>query len=1080
VIATTLAGPFRGLAAFGDSERDASLFFGRERETEVVTANLIGTRLTVLYGPSGVGKSSLLRAGVARRIRELGARRAVGRGPDLACVVFASWSADDPVRALSEAIAAEIAPLLSPTTPAPPDDVTLAEVAEHWTAALDGDLCLVLDQIEEYFVYHEDDRSASSLLRSLPALVTQPGLRTNVLLSLRDDELARLDVFKESLPGVFANPRRLDRLDRAGGRAAILGPIERWDGPQVEIEPELVESVLDQSSVEEDEGRIEAPVLQLVMERLWDEERARGSNVLRQATLDELGGAAAIVREHLDRALAVLDDDQQEAAAAMFGHLVTPSGTKIAHRASDLAAFARVPPDVGRDVLGTLGRERILRTLDDGDEGDRYEIFHDVLAEAVLDWGRRREVEAERAAGRRRLRRLTRVAVAALLGLAVMAAIAVYALAQRHDARARERHARASALAARALAVLPLDPELSLLLARDAAEEQPTRDVEDVLRTALTASRARGILRGQTAPVLAAGFSGGKAATFDADGSLRLYPIGSGRATTTEHVGGHVRAASFSGDGEAVAVARRRLVTVQDVATGKVELSFRSPSPIRALATDGNGARVATATLDHRVTVRERGGGTFVAQPSFAPTAVALDAAGDLVAASGGRSASVWRVGSARPLATIGDRADVLGVALAPDGSLLATASADGGARIWKLPSGQLLNVVLATGLLKGVTFSHDGAFLALQAQTGTVRIYEVVTGRLAATLAGHTSEVVSAQFSPDEHFFVTGAADGARLWDPGASPELRVIARPPQCCTTLRATPAGALVAAGSRAFLYRGRTLVRTFAQSSPVTAVAGTNASVVTGGADGAVRVWPTRGGQVRVLARGGPVTAVAAGEDAVAAADGARVRVWSNDGNLLSTVREDRSVQGLAISHDGTLLATADADGVGRIRTLATGALVDKLVGHTKALTAVAFSPDDAQIATASFDHDMRLWSTATGELEHRVRAHFAVVSDVEYSADGRWLVTAGSSSAGLWRADDGTGIKALRGPGPRVVGVGFTPDDHDVVSASTDGTVREYRCDICGDVDALVALASARLAATGRTLTPAERARYLAP
>ena len=57
--------PFKGLAAFQDTELDALLFCGREREREVVVANLIASRLTVLYGASGVGKSSLLRAAVA-------------------------------------------------------------------------------------------------------------------------------------------------------------------------------------------------------------------------------------------------------------------------------------------------------------------------------------------------------------------------------------------------------------------------------------------------------------------------------------------------------------------------------------------------------------------------------------------------------------------------------------------------------------------------------------------------------------------------------------------------------------------------------------------------------------------------------------------------------------------------------------------------------------------------------------------------------------------------------------------------------------------------------------------------------
>ena len=63
--------PYKGLAAFEDSELDALLFFGREREIGGVAANVLASRLTVLYGPSGVGKSSLLGAGVARRLREL-------------------------------------------------------------------------------------------------------------------------------------------------------------------------------------------------------------------------------------------------------------------------------------------------------------------------------------------------------------------------------------------------------------------------------------------------------------------------------------------------------------------------------------------------------------------------------------------------------------------------------------------------------------------------------------------------------------------------------------------------------------------------------------------------------------------------------------------------------------------------------------------------------------------------------------------------------------------------------------------------------------------------------------------------
>ena len=93
--------PYKGLAAFEDSELDALLFFGREREIAAVAANVLANRLTVLYGPSGVGKSSLLGAGVARRLRELSGA---------SVVVHDAW-AEDPAGRLIASVHAGPQPL---------------------------------------------------------------------------------------------------------------------------------------------------------------------------------------------------------------------------------------------------------------------------------------------------------------------------------------------------------------------------------------------------------------------------------------------------------------------------------------------------------------------------------------------------------------------------------------------------------------------------------------------------------------------------------------------------------------------------------------------------------------------------------------------------------------------------------------------------------------------------------------------------------------------------------------------------------------------------------------------------------
>ena len=99
-----------------------------------------------------------------------------------------------------------------------------------------------------------------------------------------------------------------------------------------------------------DESRIEAPYLQLVLERVWEEE-AGGLEPLRSETLARLGGADAIVRTHLRRAVEELSPEEKDVAADVFRYLVTPSGTKIAHGAGDLAEY------VGRGTAPAAGAD---------------------------------------------------------------------------------------------------------------------------------------------------------------------------------------------------------------------------------------------------------------------------------------------------------------------------------------------------------------------------------------------------------------------------------------------------------------------------------------------------------------------------------------------------------------------------------------------------------------------------------------------------------------------------------------------------------------------------------------------------
>jgi WD40 repeat protein len=128
-------------------------------------------------------------------------------------------------------------------------------------------------------------------------------------------------------------------------------------------------------------------------------------------------------------------------------------------------------------------------------------------------------------------------------------------------------------------------------------------------------------------------------------------------------------------------------------------------------------------------------------------------------------------------------------------------------------------------------------------------------------------------------------------------------------------------------------------------------------------------------------------------------------------------------------------------------------------------------------STSWDHDGRVWDVETGESVRVLRGHFALVTDAAFSPDGRWILTAGPTTAGLWNARTGK-LLYLRGHRRLLTSVSFDSSGERILTSSRDGTVRHYVCEICGTPEQLVARAEARLARTGRELTPAERRQFL--
>ena len=939
--------PFKGLAYFGDSEHDWHLFFGRERESEVVAANLMASRLTVLYGPSGVGKSSLLRAGVARRLRTL-VPAAGGEDQGAEVVIVDTWR-DDPILAVAVAAGA-------------PTDIPLADALAERAISTGSELYLILDQMEEYVLYH--GRDGGPLAGALEDVLTRPDLPVHVLLGVRDDSLGDLDAFKRRLPGLFGNLLRLDHLTRAAARSAIEGPLRAYaelGGPAVTAEDELVEAVLEEVAagrIEQqlsgrglvDEGRrerrVEAPYLQLVLERLWEVERQSGSDVLRASTLAELGGAERVVEEHLERALAGLDGGERDLVARLFNHLVTPSGTKISHAVDDLARYADEQPSRLEPVLAALDVARILRRVPGRGGGPpRYEIFHDVLAPAVLAWRTRHEaeraLERERAAARLRHRRVAVVAVIALVALAGTTALAVWALSQRADARKQALAADASALSAKAreleanaLVKRDTDPELGLLLATHAARLAPTAATKDVLRRMLRESRVRTKANvGSPVNDLTVLPGGLLAAAIERGGVRLVRGNAAGRFVVQPQRG----AQTWLDDDLALTVRGTRL-TVRRLPRGTVVATVPVPP----------GTRFATAGPQLR---------RFVVVVAGARGARVIGREGEL-------------------LASLPHPARVERAVFAPNGTRIATAGWDGDAIIWD-EFGHHLHTLEGSdnSRVYDVGFSRKSSFVVTASSDGTARVWNVHSGHNGSTMALHGSHVRRARFGANEDLVLTASRDGtARTWK----------------------------VETGGPRALFAGHTDTVTAAVFIPG------DAKIATASEDGTVRTWVAQVQPSLLPARSTPApprTLI----DPRARVKGSVVTLRLPWGKVTLTGHRG-DVLSVELSRDNSRVVTASKDGDARLWNARTGDPVWVLRGHSGTVFDASFSPNGRFVVTGG-PTTAGVWDTVTHERFFFLQGHRGPVRAAMFSSPTR-IVTRGADGVRTYVCDICGGLRAL--------------------------------------------------------------------
>ncbi|MCF3131900.1 nSTAND1 domain-containing NTPase [Streptomyces olivochromogenes] len=328
--------PYRGLARFEPA--DAALYFGREKLTDRLFTLASSRRFTAVFGPSGSGKSSLLRAGLIPRLQHT----------------------DDP--ALRPAALRVLAPGGHPMRTHGPRLIP---------KDADGDTCLIVDQFEELYTLCGDPAERDEFIRRL-LTAADPAGRLRVILAVRADFLGRCAEHPELTASLQDATLLTGPMSRAELREAIVGPAQA-DGL-------IVERSLTARLIEEVSG--EPGALPLLSHALLETWHRRDGRALTEAAYEAAGGLHGAIARTAEETFGKFTPVQAELARHMLLRLITPgNGTSDTRRPTDRGEFVSGAPDTAQDdvhvVLERLAHARLI-TLDD----DTVDLAHEAVISA--------------------------------------------------------------------------------------------------------------------------------------------------------------------------------------------------------------------------------------------------------------------------------------------------------------------------------------------------------------------------------------------------------------------------------------------------------------------------------------------------------------------------------------------------------------------------------------------------------------------------------------------------------------------------------------------------------------------------
>jgi WD40 repeat protein/DNA-binding XRE family transcriptional regulator len=1044
-----LENPYKGLRAFG--EADAADFFGREALTQRLLERMAeeasltpqpplpaagdgehsamatdarekpegwGARFLAVVGPSGSGKSSVVRAGLIPGLRRgalPGSERwfiielLPGAHPLEELEAALLRVAVNPPASLLEQLAADERGLIRAVKRVLPEDPEI-------------ELALIIDQFEELFTLVEDEAARAHILDSLVATMSDPRSRLWVVATLRADFYDRPlgysgfgELMRERTEVVLP-------LTVAELRRAIASPAERAG---LALEPGLVTAIV--KDVGDQPGAL--PLLQYALTELFER---RDGRVLTLAAYQTSGGVLGALARRADELYARLDTDGQEAARQLFLRLITLGegieDTRRRVRLSEIRDWRletdRQPPNLQspaiEKVLDLYGRYRLLTfDRDPITREPTVEVAHEAL---IRSWGRLREWLDSSRENLRVQRRLATAAAEWNNGLRDASFLASGARLTQFETLAEAGD-------------VALNAEESLYLQASVAERErqaeaerarQERELAAARQLAETQARAAQRLRRRAlylAGTLALAVIAAIGAGFFANDNAIL-------ATQNAIVAGTAQAeAQLRATQQSIAQVNFTRAEAQRLAAeANTLLKSQASSELIALlalrsmnlqySPQGDAALMGAATLDYPTHI-------FIGHEEYV-NAAAVSPDGKYALTGGfDRTARLWDIQTGKVIRQFNHDDQVRLVAFSPDGRYALTGDEhvrDAGLRVrlWNLQTGEEVREFVPPAPIYTSIFSTDGKYLLMGCIDATVRIWDWRTGQAVRTLSlpAEQAEVVWA-ITRDGRYAMTRSLNGytMRLWSLGEAIQQL-------------------------REFTYSSRVADT---PSNPYSFSAD-GKFVLIGDMDGTTHLWDAMAGkEVRTFGSKGSVYSVAFSPDGKQVLIGSQdktVRVWDRQtGEELYRLPQIDDVWSLAFSPDGNSVVLGGLAGLVRLWNVPPRPELPIFQRHAGPAIAIAFSPDGNYLAIGGtgVGGGLQLWDTVTGELQRVFIGDELVQWGVRFSLDGRYLLSGNLYGvARLWDVATGEEVRQfIHSSSMNIYDVAFSPDGKHILIGGPD-------------------------------------------